>query len=110
MHATSNIRVSPSALSVALLVCATLWLSGAVGWYVMSDSKDGWSTTPLLWMLILTVTPVLCITCAIALVIARRDSRFTVLDWCALSAASVAVLLGGLLILMVLSSMSAMGI
>jgi hypothetical protein len=93
-----------------LLACAVLWFVGAAAWYATSASKDGWSATPLPWMLVLTFTPALCVIYSIMLVVARRQSRFTVFDYCALSAALVAIVLGSLLVFMVLSSMRGMGI
>jgi len=110
MRSLGRSRVSPLMLSVALLVCSAVWLIGTSVWYAQSNSKDGWSTTPLFWMLILTVTPMLCLIGGVVLVIARWRSRFTRFDWYALAVAFVVVILGGLLALMVLSSMRAMGI
>jgi hypothetical protein len=110
MRTLDRSRVSSSALSVALLVCSAVWFIGACAWYANSDSKDGWSSTPLLWILILTVTPLLCLIGTAALVIARRQARFTWFEWCAFFAGGVAVIVGGWLMLMVLSSMRAMGI
>ena len=110
MHNVIHNRISTFALSIALLVCSAAWFAGALAWYATSASKDGWSETPLIWMLILTATPVLCIIGSVVLVIARRQSRFTWFDWCALGSASVAVVFGGWLVLIVLGSMSGMGI
>ncbi len=110
MQAITNNRTPRSALSIGLLVCSAVWFVGVGAWYATSASKDGWSETPLFWMLILTVTPVMCIIGGVALVIARRQSRFTWFDWCALGAASIAVVLGCLLVTMVMGSMHAMGI
>ena len=110
MNAFNHKQVSTASLSVALLLCSAVWFVGACAWYATSASKDGWSATPLFWMLILTVTPVLCFVFGVALVIARRQSRFSWFDWCALCAAVLAVGLGGFLAFMVLSSMRGMGI
>ncbi len=103
---------SASTFSLGLLGCAALWFVGTGAWYANSHSKDGWSQTPLAWMLVLVATPLLCIVAAVALLRARHRSaeRLTWLDWCALAAGSVAVILGGLLLLMVAGSMRGMGI
>jgi hypothetical protein len=97
-------------IASVLLACSILWFVGAAVWYATSASKDGWSATPLPWMLILTFTPALCVIYSVILVIARRGSRFTAFDYCALSAAFVAIVFGSLLVFMVLSSMHGMGI
>ena len=110
MHAVAYNRVSPSALPIALLVCSAIWFVGACAWYAASASKDAWSATPLFWMLMLTITPISCVIGGVTLIIVRRHSRLTWIDWCALGAASVAVVLGGFLALMVLGSMRGMGI
>ena len=46
-----------SAPSFWLLACAALWGVGMCAWYANSYSKDGWSQTPLIWMLVLLAAP-----------------------------------------------------
>jgi len=100
------------AFSLGLLGCAALWFVAICAWYASSHSKDGWSQTPMPWMLVLVATPLLCVAVAVALLRARHRAaqRLTWLDWCALMAGTVAVILGGLLLLMVAGSMRGMGI
>ena len=56
--------------------CIGLLLFGCqcwhAAWYVNSHTKDGWSSTPLLWMLVLLLCPILCAIMGIALVLARE--------------------------------------
>jgi hypothetical protein len=105
-------RKPVSGLAIGLLACAALWLVGMCAWYANSHSKDGWSQTPLLWILVLVATPVLCAIAAGTLVYwrCRLAERLTWLDWCALMAGSVTVVVGGWLLLMVSGSMRGMGI
>jgi hypothetical protein len=101
-----------SAFPLWLLGCTALWGVGMWAWYANSHSKDGWSQTPLPWMLVLVATPFLCVVAAIALLRARHRSaqRLTWLDWCALVAGTVAVAVGALLLIMVAGNMRGMGI
>ena len=81
-------------------------------WYANSHSKDGWSQTPVAWMLVLVAAPLVCVVAAIALLHARHRSaqRLTWLDWFALVAAAGVVSVGGLLLVMVAGNMRRMGI
>jgi len=97
IHSLIRNRVSPSALSVALLICSAVWFICACAWYVTSASKDDWSATPLFWMLTLMVTPAICFTIGVDLVNTRQQSRLSWFDWCALVAAFFPVTLGSLL-------------
>ncbi len=101
-----------SAHSLGLLGCVALWFAAICVWYENSASKDGWSQTPLFWMLVLVVAPLSCIAAAVVLLRARRlaAQRLSWLDWCALVAGVLAVSIGGLLVVMVVSSMRGMGI
>jgi hypothetical protein len=89
--------------SLGLLGCAALWLAAICVWYANSHSKDGWSQTPLLWILVFIATTLLCVAAAIALLRARHLAvqRLSWLDWCALLAGTVAVIVGSLLVIMV---------
>jgi hypothetical protein len=87
-----------------------VWFIGALFWFANSNSKDGWSTTPLVWMLVLTLSPVFCLVSGIALLGAARRPRLTWLHWCALIAGAVAVTIGGWLIIAVIGSLRGMGI
>ena len=91
-------RVSPSALSVALLICSVVWVAGAGVWYATSGFKNDWSATPLFWMLILMVTPATCFSIVLILVDTGKHSRLSRLDRCALAAAFVPVTLGTVLV------------
>jgi hypothetical protein len=106
------VQKQSSAFSFWLLGSAALWGAGMWAWYANSNSKDGWSQTPLPWMLVLVALPLACIASAIALLRARHRSaqRLTWLDWCALAAGAVAVGVGGLLLVMVAGNMRGMGI
>lgn len=96
--------------SVTLFGSALIWFVGACVWFANSNSKDGWSTTPLLWMLVLTVTPVLCILSGVAVIVTCSRSRFMWFHRIALLAGAVAVTVGGWLIIGVLGSLRGMGI
>jgi hypothetical protein len=84
-------RVSPGTLASGVLVCAAVWCAAAWAW----RADNAWASAPLFWMALLVVGPVLTGAGGAALVQARRPSRFTPLDWCALAAALVTFLLGG---------------
>ena len=51
-----------------MLTSAAVCFAGVFAWYVNCRSKDMWSQTPLVWMLILATTPVLCAIMGVALV------------------------------------------
>src|SRR4051794_6974807 len=78
MGATDHSRASSSRLSLPLLVCSAFCVAGLCAWYANSRSKDGWSTTPLFWMFVLAVAPVLCF--AGGLILAREASRLCWFD------------------------------
>jgi hypothetical protein len=90
-------RVSTSALSIALIICSGLWQVSACIYYSTNGLRDDWSATPLLWMLAVVVTPAVCFTGGLILVDARKDSRFTVIEWWALVAIFLPVTVGTLL-------------
>jgi hypothetical protein len=113
MHAPSHNQGSPFALSLALLMCSATWFVGAFIWYLtQSQSKDGWSDTPLAEMLVLCLSPLGCIIVGFLLVLARRydGERLTALDRCALYIGIIAVGHFSWLFAEVLRSMHAMGI
>jgi hypothetical protein len=93
----THARVSPLALSVALLICSAVWLVSACACYATSASKDGLSGTPLFWMLTLMVTPSICFAFGVILVDSRQPLRLSWFDWCSLLAAFFPVTLGSLL-------------
>jgi succinate dehydrogenase/fumarate reductase cytochrome b subunit len=97
MHRFTRNRVSQSALSVALLIGSALWSVGSVEYYATSAFKKDWSATPLFWILVVLVTPAICFGIGIILVDARKRSRFSRLDWCAIVVALFPVTLGTLL-------------
>jgi hypothetical protein len=101
-----------AALSVALLICSSVWLAGAGVWYATSAFKSDWSATPLFWMLILMVTPAICFSIVLILSDTRKHRRFSRLDWCALVAGFFPVTLGTVFAgwaVKVLFSMSGLG-
>jgi len=51
----------------------------------------------LLWMLVVVVTPAVCFAGGLILVSARKDSRFTVVEWWALAAIFLPVTVGTVL-------------
>jgi hypothetical protein len=113
MHNVFRIRVSTSALSIALLICSAVWFVSACAYYATSAFKGDWSATPLYWMLILMVTPAICFVIGIILADTRKHSRFSRLVWCALAAALFPVTLGTLLAVWavkILFLMSSMGV
>ncbi|MGH7971471.1 MAG: hypothetical protein ACREIC_22360 [Limisphaerales bacterium] len=56
-----------------------------------------WSGTPLLWILIVMVTPAICFAGGMIVVDARRHSEFMLIDWWALAAIFLPVTVGTLL-------------
>jgi protein-S-isoprenylcysteine O-methyltransferase Ste14 len=113
MNASHRNEVPPFALSVALVVFSVAWFAGAAAWFLTNrQSKDGWSATPLPGILVLCLSPLLCITVGFLLVQARRrhGDKFTVLDWCGFLGGTVAVLAGVFLLVGVLKALSAAGI
>jgi hypothetical protein len=90
-------RVSPGTVSVALLGFSTVWLIGAVAYLQSSDFGKESAATPLLWALIVMVTPAICFSGSLILIDARTDSGYARLRWCALAAAFLPVTLGTLL-------------
>lgn len=102
-------RIAPVTLPAILLVCSVLLGAGSyVLWH--SESKDGWSATPLFWLLTLAMTLLLCIAGDVALIVGRRESKVTWFDCAAFVVSVFAVVLGGFLLLMVVGSMRGMGI
>jgi hypothetical protein len=105
-------RVSPSAVSIALLLCSAVWLVGACAYFATSAFKNHGLATPLSCMLIVMVTPAICFASGMILVDARKHSQFSRLEWCALGAAFFPVTFGTLLAVWavkVLFSMSGVG-
>jgi hypothetical protein len=96
-------KKKPFSHSLGLLGCAALWLVTICVWYANSHSKDAWSQTPLLWVIVLFATTVLCVAAGIALLRARHLAvqPLSCLDWCALLTGTVAMIVGSLLVIMV---------
>ena len=90
-------RIAPSALSLALLICSTVWFVAAAASYATSGFQADWSATPLFWMLVVVVAPAISFATGMILVGTRQHSRFSRLDWGALVAALFPVTLGTLL-------------
>ena len=92
--------VSPFVLSVTLCAWSAIGIGAALAWYFANtQSKDGWSATPLMSMLALCSSPLMCVTLGIMLVQARRrcGEDLTAQDWCGLLAGFVAAVVSGLL-------------
>jgi len=100
MSTTHNMlrnQFSRAALSVALIVCSGLWLAAACEYYAASGFRMDWSATPLVWMLLVVVTPALCFAGCMILVDQRKRQPFALIEWWALAAAFLPVTLGTLL-------------
>ena len=116
MNATRNSirnQVPQSALSVALLIGSALWFVGSLEYCTTSALRNDWSATPLVWMLIVMVTPAICFAIGMILVDSRKRTPFSRLDWCALLTGVFPVTLGTFLAvwaLKVLFSMSGVGL
>jgi hypothetical protein len=91
---TSRTQISPLTLSVALLVCSVVWLAGACACYAPSASHVDWSTTSLLWPMILMITPSICFSIATILLNTRPPAHLSRLERSALVAAFFPVILG----------------
>jgi hypothetical protein len=103
MRALHQIHVSPSALSVVTAVCSGAWFLAVNVWSVTgSHSKDGWNETPLLWLLLLCLAPLVCAVTGGLLLYERRrlGGSPTVLEWCALVAGAIPVVIAALFLLM----------
>jgi hypothetical protein len=108
MHTIKQFAASRASLT--LLSSSVIWFVGALALIAHSDSKDGWSTTPLPWMVVLAVTPVLCFVSGVAFLWSQHRSRLTWLHWIALVAGAITIVAGGLLMIAVLGSLRGMGI
>jgi hypothetical protein len=106
MRALHQIHISPSALSVVTAVCSGTWLLAVYAWSVTgSHSKDGWNQTPLLWLLLLCFAPLVCAVTDCLLLYERRrlGGSPTMLEWCALAAGAIPVVVAAGLLLMILT-------
>jgi hypothetical protein len=90
-------EISKSAVSVGLLICSALWLAGARVYYATSGFNSDWSATPLLWMLVVTVTPAICFSALLILVEQEKREGLSRLDCCALAVGSLPIVLGTVL-------------
>lgn len=81
-------------VSSALVTCSAVWFSGAWVWYATSAFRDDGVALPLIWRLMLMVTPAVCFCFGAVLAGSRHHSGFSRLDWCALGAAVLPVTLG----------------
>jgi hypothetical protein len=105
MRAAHQHQISPSVLSVATSLCSAAWFAAIYAWSVTgSHSKDGWNGTPLFWLFLLCLSPLVCALTGFALLRERRrlGSRPTKLEWCALLAGAVPVAVTCWVLLMVL--------
>ena len=97
IHGVIRRRVSPSAISIALIICSAIWLVGACEWSVTSASKHDWTVAPLFCMLVIMVTPAVCFSFSAVLLNAQQHSRISRLDRSALVTAVFPATLGNLL-------------
>jgi hypothetical protein len=81
-------QVSQVALSIALLICAALWVAGA--WFA-SLSIGELATAPISSLLIVLVMPAVCFALSVALLDTNSYSRFSLF---AIGTAVLPVLLG----------------
>jgi len=99
--------------SIGLLICSIFCFVGLYFVIVNSgNSCDGWSKTPLLWFQIINISPIFCSIIGVALWYdhKRTGNRLTWMDQGALSAGFLALIVGGLFLAMIMSSMGQMGI
>jgi hypothetical protein len=85
------------ALSVALIVCSILWHAAACEYYATSGFRVDFSATPLIWMVIMMITPAVCFAGCMLLVEKRKLQPFAFIEWWALASAFLPVTLGSLL-------------
>lgn len=100
MHTKDEFGRQPLALStvsIASIVCSSIWYISACVYYQANALRNDWSATSLVWMLAVIVTPAVCFTGGMILVDARRRQQLSLLDWWALAAAFLPVTLGTLL-------------
>ena len=90
----SQIQISTSAVSLAMMVCSALWLASVGACYAACGFKNDWSATPLVWMLMLIVMPTICFCGWIILADANRRSRLSQLNWWALGVSFFPVTIG----------------
>ena len=104
-------QISPAVMPALLLVCCVSWAAGmCVASHFGERSIDGWSCTPLLWMLTIAITPAFCIVAGIALLIDHRRSPLKRYDRVALAIAIITFLLSSVVVFGVASSMHGMGL
>jgi hypothetical protein len=103
MRALHQIHISPSALSAVTAVCSGAWFFAVYAWSVTgSHSKDGWNETPLFWLLLLCLAPLVCAASGCLLLYERQrlGGRPTVLEWWALAAGAIPVVVAAVFLLM----------
>jgi len=106
MHKTSQTRISPTVLSIALMALSIVWFVSADVFYVSNrDSKDGVSNAPLWTYLFLLVVPASTFLIWPVLRKARRDEgqRLGLIDYCGLGAGLAPFVFLGLSILIALA-------
>src|SRR6266704_133473 len=99
MHASPQLRVTPTVLSGALIGFVALWFADAFAFYFANThSKDGWSAAPVSVMWALAILPLLALVLAACLVSARRTlgKRLRVVDYLVISAAAAPFVVVGI--------------
>jgi hypothetical protein len=87
-------NITTPVVSLATIFCSLLWLVSAGVYYANSGFRADWSATPLLWMLVVMVTPSVCFSGGLILLDARKRHAFSRLDRCALAAIILPVTFG----------------
>jgi hypothetical protein len=103
MRALHQLHLSPSALSIVTTVSSGAWFLAAYARSVTGSlSKDGWNQTPLLWLLLLCLAPLVCAVAGCLLLYERQrlHGSPTVPEWCALAARAIPVVVAAVLLLM----------
>lgn len=100
MNTTPNVmrkEISPTALSIALLIGSLVWLAAASEWYVTGGFKSDASVAALPLMMLLLIVPSICFSIMLVLVDRWKRPGHTRLDTCALAAGIFPITLGTLL-------------
>ena len=103
MQTLNRPNVPSSVLSVALLILSAAWFIGFREFFVANrQSKDGWSSTPIFWLSVLLLVPIISFFGAPLLIwVSRREHQpLTALDYCSVVVAYAPVAIIAFLFLM----------
>ncbi len=90
-------ELSLPALSLALLMCSAAWFLAAFVYCSTTGFIPDWSSTPLVWMLLLMIAPPVCFSLVLLLVNTYRQAPVPRFCRCALLAAALPVTVGTML-------------